>query len=79
MKLTILLMTILLAVIGFGQSQTKRIGAVEFFGYSGIDLDNVKGALPLREGDELLLSREITEEKKRRAREAVRSDTSTQV
>jgi hypothetical protein len=69
MKLTILLMTILLAVIGFGQSQTKRIGAVEFFGYSGIDLDKVRGALPVREGDEI--SREIVEEKKRQLREAV--------
>jgi hypothetical protein len=69
MKPSILLLIILLAVIGFGQSQTKRIGAVEFFGYSGIDLDKMKGALPFREGDEL--SREIVEEKKRQAREAV--------
>jgi hypothetical protein len=65
MKPAILLMTILLAVIGFGQSQTKRIGAVEFFGYAGIDLDKVRGALPFREGDE------IAGEKMRQAREAV--------
>jgi hypothetical protein len=69
MKLPILLMTILLAVIGLGGSQTKRIGAVEFFGYSGIDLDKVRGALPVREGDEI--SREMVEEKKRQAREAM--------
>jgi hypothetical protein len=69
MKLPILLMTILLAVIGVGKSQTKRIGAVEYFGYSGIDLDKVMGALPFREGDEI--SREIVEEKTRQTREAV--------
>jgi hypothetical protein len=62
-------MTILLVVIGFGQSQTKRIGSIEFFGYSGIDLDKVLEAVPFREGDEL--SREIVEEKNRQTREAV--------
>jgi hypothetical protein len=71
MKHSILLI-ILLAVIAFGQGQPKRIGMVEFFGYAGIDLDKVKGALPFREGEEFNIEKiEKIEEKKRQAREAV--------
>jgi hypothetical protein len=69
MKPSILLMIILFTVIGFGQDQPKRIGQIEFFGYAGIDLDKVKGALPFREGEEFNI--EKSKEKMRQAREAV--------
>lgn len=40
----------------FAQDQPARIGEIEFFGYSGIDLAAVRSALPLHEGDSLELS-----------------------
>jgi hypothetical protein len=69
MKPYLLLMIILLGASAFGQDQPKRIGQVEFFGYSGIDLNKVKPALPFNEGDEPGI--ESVEEKRRQAREAV--------
>jgi hypothetical protein len=69
MKPSILFLIILLPVIAFGQDQPIRIGAVEFFGYSGIDLDKVREALPFREGEEHNI--EKAAEKKRQAQEAV--------
>ncbi len=42
----------------FAQDQTARIGEIEFFGYSGMDLAPVRSALPIHEGDSLELSDE---------------------
>jgi hypothetical protein len=39
------------AVAAFGQSETKRLGAIDFFGYKGLDVKSIRAALPLREGD----------------------------
>lgn len=36
-----------------GQDKHRRIGEIEFYGYTGLDLDRIRAALPLREGDEL--------------------------
>lgn len=34
-----------------GKSESYRIGEVEFFGYAGLDLERVRAALPVHEGD----------------------------
>jgi len=31
----------------------RRIGEIEFYGYAGLDVDKIRAALPLRDGDEL--------------------------
>jgi hypothetical protein len=36
-----------------GQDKHRRIGEIEFYGYADLDLDRIRAALPLREGDEL--------------------------
>jgi hypothetical protein len=73
MKLYALIMIALLTSGAFGQDKPKRIGEIEFFGYAGIALDEVRAALPFREGDEF--SFETVEEKKKQAKEAVRQVT----
>ncbi len=45
-------MILLLAFAAFGQEERKLIGEIEFFGYSGIDLKQLKESLPVQEGDE---------------------------
>lgn len=52
MKHYVLLITILLASVAFGQDKPKLIGEIEFFGYSGSDLNKLKIALPFHEKDE---------------------------
>ncbi len=42
---------ILLASSCLGQDKPKLIGEIEFFGYSGIDLNKVRAALPFHEKD----------------------------
>src|SRR5262245_53801922 len=69
MKLYALLTIALLTSGAFGQDKPKRIGEIEFFSYAGITLDEVRAALPFREGDEF--SVETVEEKMRQAQDAV--------
>jgi len=56
MKLFALLTIALLTSGPFGQDKPKRIGEVGFFGYAGIALDDVRAALPFREGDECYMT-----------------------
>jgi len=65
--------TILVAVRAFGQDTPKHIGAIEFFGYSGIDLTRVRAVLPFQEGDEFDLDK--GEGAVNQAQEAVRRVT----
>jgi len=51
MKLYLLLILILLAPGAFGQDGPIRIGEIEFYGATGINLDKVRAALPFHEGD----------------------------
>lgn len=51
MKHHVLLIITLLASGAVGQDKPKLIGEIEFFGYSGIDLDKVRAALPFHEKD----------------------------
>ena len=52
MKRALLLIILLLAVVVLGQENHRRIGEIDFYGYAGFDLEKVRAALPLREGDE---------------------------
>jgi hypothetical protein len=42
-----------LIMLGVAQEKHRRIGEIDFYGYGGLDLDKIRAALPLREGDEL--------------------------
>ena len=41
----------LLASAGHAQNEPRRIGAIDFFGSAGLNLDQIRSALPLRVGD----------------------------
>jgi hypothetical protein len=65
-----LVLMILVVSCAFGQEKPQRIGVIEFFGYSGIDLSRVRAALPFQEGDEFDLDK--AEEKVTQAQQAVK-------
>jgi len=44
---------LLLAAAAVGQDQSARIGEIEFFGYAGLDLNEIRAALSTHEGDTL--------------------------
>jgi hypothetical protein len=69
MKRYLLSLIILLASGIDGQHQPIRIGEIEFFGYAKVDLDKVRAALPVREGDPV--SRETSMEKIERDQQAM--------
>jgi len=52
MKRALLLIILLMAVVVLAQESHRRIGEIDFYGYGGLDLDKVRRALPLREGDD---------------------------
>src|SRR5256884_1868283 len=51
MKCVLLLIVLLFAPVIDGQNKPKRIGAIEFYGYAGLDVDEVRAAIPVHEGD----------------------------
>jgi hypothetical protein len=73
MKLYALFTIALIISSAFGQDKPKRIGEIEFFGYAGIALDEVRAALLFHEGHEFSI--ETVEEKIRQAQEAVKRVT----
>src|SRR6266849_4778198 len=52
MKRALILVVLLLAVIALAQENHRRIGEIDFYGYAGLNLDKVRAALPLREGED---------------------------
>jgi len=52
MKRALLLIILLLAVVAQAQENHRHIGEIDFYGYAGLDLDKVRAALPLREGED---------------------------
>lgn len=48
----------LFSLVVLAQDQPARVGEIDFFGYSGIDVAAVRAALPVHEGDTLELSDE---------------------
>lgn len=53
MKLLILVAMLTAAAPAFSQDESLTIGAVDFYGRNGLNLNLVRAALPLREGDRL--------------------------
>jgi hypothetical protein len=45
-----LLLAVVIAAIG-GQNQSRRIGSIDFYGYAGLNIDQIKSALPIKVGD----------------------------
>jgi hypothetical protein len=58
--------------LAIAQDKHRRIGEIDFYGYSGLDLDRIRAALPLREGDELSDSDDAVLEAIGRISEAVK-------
>jgi hypothetical protein len=55
MKALAALLIILFVGSALAQEKPLVVGAIEFFGYAGLDLERIKAALPLREGDGLAI------------------------
>jgi hypothetical protein len=53
MRSAIILIIALLGATGLHQEQYRKVGAIEFFGSSGLDLQKIKTQLQTKEGDEL--------------------------
>ena len=41
----------ILCVAALGQDPPRRIGSIDFYGYAGLNLEQIKAALPLHVGD----------------------------
>lgn len=59
MKWVLLLIVLLFASVVRGQEKPKRIGEIEFYGYAGLDVDKVRAAMPVHEGDPFTTSDDI--------------------
>jgi hypothetical protein len=68
-KRYLLLLLISLASVASGQDKPIRIGKIELFGYSKVDPDKVRAALPFREGDPV--SQETSAQEFERAQKSV--------
>src|SRR5689334_18060996 len=73
MKFYLLFAMACLAITTLSQEKPKTIGEIEFFGYTGIDIDKLRAALPIHEGD--AFSMEAAEENIRQTKEVVRRIT----
>lgn len=51
LKSFLLFLALSLIVVAVAQDKQKRIGEIDFYGYAGLDLDKIRVALPLHEGD----------------------------
>jgi hypothetical protein len=71
MKPALLLIVLLLSGVAFGQEKHRRIGEVDFYGYGRLDLNEIRVALPLREGDDFPDSNDAFFNAVNRIREAV--------
>ena len=71
-KPALLLIVLLLAAVASGQDKHKRIGEIDFYGYAGLDLNRIRVALPLREGDDFPDSNDVFFDTINRIREAVK-------
>ena len=50
--LTVVFIAVFAASIALAQEQPRRIGSIDFFGYAGLNLSQVRAALPLHVGDQ---------------------------
>ena len=54
MKLLIMVAILIATAPAFSQAESFPIGAIEFYGHAGVDADRLRGALPLRVGDQVV-------------------------
>ena len=57
---TILLIAIAIAAMG-RQDQPRRIGIIDFYGYAGLNVDEIRSRLPIKVGDQFSYQRPITD------------------
>jgi hypothetical protein len=60
MRWSIFLIVLFVATTALAQEQPGLIGAIEFYGYAGLDVDQVRAALPVHVGDPFRGSSETT-------------------
>src|SRR5678810_137253 len=77
MKILILLTILTAAASAFSQEEALTIGAIDFYGRDSVNVDLIRAALPLREGDQF--SRGSKERIGRRVRKAIRKATGLEV
>src|SRR5215216_6283784 len=53
MKILILITILTAAAPALSQDESLTIGAIDFFGHDGLNVNLIRAALPLREGDQL--------------------------
>jgi hypothetical protein len=53
MKILILFAILTATPPAFSQQQSFTIGAIDFYGHAGVDVDRLRAALPLREGEKI--------------------------
>jgi hypothetical protein len=73
MKILILIAILTTAAPAFSQDVSLTIGAIDFFGQDGLNINLIRAALPLREGDQL--SRSSKEKVVGQLREAIKRST----
>ena len=77
MKILILIAILTAAAPAFSQDESFAIGAFDFYGRDGLDVNLIRAALPLGEGDQL--SRGSKEKMVRRIKKAIRQATGREV
>ncbi len=75
MKCVLLLVVLLFGPVIDGQDKPKRIGEIEFYGYAGLDVEKVRAAMPVREGDPFTTSDDIFLETINRIKKEIRRVT----
>jgi hypothetical protein len=73
MKILILIAILTAAAPAFSQDESLTIGAIDFYGRNGLNVNLIRAALPLREGDQL--SRDSKEIMVGRVKKAIRRAT----
>jgi hypothetical protein len=71
-KRCVLLIVLSLVPVTLAQDKHNRLGEIDFYGYAGLDLDRIRAALPLREGDNLPTSDDDFFDAISRVRESVK-------
>jgi hypothetical protein len=56
--LTLLFLGVIAAITALAQEQPRRIGSIDFYGQANLNLDPIKGALPLHVGEQFAGSSE---------------------
>jgi hypothetical protein len=75
MKLRALLAALLISVAAFSQDRPQHIGVIDFYGYAGLDLEKIRAAIPVHEGDDFSASPDAIATLIERTGEAVKSAT----